>query len=56
MKAQKARCRVSGSGNIALNVSKELDASISGSGDIRYSGNPPSVRTKVSGSGDISSR
>lgn len=56
LKTQKARCRVSGSGNIALNVSKELDASISGSGDIRYSGNPPSVRTKVSGSGDISSR
>lgn len=56
LKAQKARCRVSGSGNIALNVAKELDASISGSGDIRYSGNPSSVRTKVSGSGDISSR
>jgi Putative auto-transporter adhesin, head GIN domain len=56
LKAQKARCRISGSGNLSLNVTKELDATISGSGDIRYSGNPPSVRTKVSGSGDISSK
>ena len=56
LKAQKASCRVSGSGDISLNVTKELDASVSGSGDIRYLGNPPSVRTRVSGSGDIKSR
>lgn len=56
LKAQKARCTVSGSGNIALNVSKELDATISGSGDIRYSGKPASVKTRVSGSGDIISK
>lgn len=56
LKAQKARCTVSGSGNISLNVAKELDATISGSGDIRYSGKPASVRTRVSGSGDIKSK
>ena len=56
LKAQKARCTVSGSGNISLNVSKELDATISGSGDISYSGKPASVRTRVSGSGDIKSK
>ncbi len=56
LKAQKARCTVSGSGNISLNVTKELDATISGSGDIRYSGKPASVKTRVSGSGDIISR
>jgi hypothetical protein len=56
LKAQKANCRVSGSGNISLNASKELDALISGSGDIRYSGSPASLRTRVSGSGDIKSR
>ncbi len=56
LKAQKAHCTVSGSGNISLNVTKELDATISGSGDIRYSGKPASVRTRVSGSGDIKSR
>ena len=56
LKAQKALCSVSGSGNISLNVTKELDATISGSGDIRYSGKPASVRTRVSGSGDIKAR
>ncbi len=56
LKAQKAHCTVSGSGNISLNVTKELDATISGSGDIRYSGKPASVRTRVSGSGDIISK
>ena len=56
LKAQKARCRVSGSGDISLNVSKELDATVSGSGDIRYVGKPASVRTRVSGSGDILSK
>ena len=56
LKAQKANCRVSGSGNISLYVSKELDASVSGSGDIRYSGKPATVRKRVSGSGDIVSR
>ena len=56
LKAQKARCTVSGSGNISLNVSKELDATVSGSGDISYSGKPSSVRTRVSGSGDIKSK
>ena len=56
LKAQKARCTVSGSGNISLNVSKELDATVSGSGDISYSGKPASVRTRVSGSGDIKAK
>jgi hypothetical protein len=56
LKATKAKCRISGSGDMTLNVSKELDAQISGSGDIRYSGNPSSVRTRVSGSGDIESK
>lgn len=56
LKAQKARCSVSGSGNISLNVSNELDAIISGSGDISYSGKPASVRTRVSGSGDIKAK
>lgn len=56
LKAQTARCRISGSGDITLNVAKELDASISGSGDIRYSGKPASVKSRVSGSGDIEAK
>ena len=56
LQAQKANCSISGSGNLSLNVSKEMDARISGSGDIRYSGNPASVKSKVSGSGEIKSK
>jgi hypothetical protein len=47
-----ANVRISGSGNMQLNVSRTLDASISGSGDIVYKGNP-SVTTNISGSGRV---
>ena len=53
--AQSIKCSVSGSGNINCNAQKALEAYVSGSGDIRYKGSPGSVKTKVSGSGDISS-
>ncbi len=56
LQAQSVRCRVSGSGNIACSAAKELDALISGSGDIMYSGKPASVKKKVSGSGSIESK
>ena len=46
-------CRITGSGNIQAFVTEKLIARISGSGDIRYKGNPESVDTKVTGSGDI---
>jgi Putative auto-transporter adhesin, head GIN domain len=53
LKTQKALCRVSGSGDITVNVKQVLEAYVSGSGDIKYSGSPASVKTKVTGSGDI---
>lgn len=53
LKAQSVACQVSGSGNINCNASKSLNALVSGSGDIRYKGKPESVKTKVSGTGDI---
>lgn len=53
LNAQSVKCGVSGSGNINCNASKSLEAAVSGSGDIKYSGNPSSVKTKVTGSGDI---
>lgn len=56
LKAQSVRCRVSGSGNVSCFAAKELDALVSGSGDIRYSGNPSNIKKKVSGSGDIEAR
>ena len=56
LKAQSVKCRVSGSGDVSCFAAKELDASVSGSGDVVYSGNPSSVKKKVSGSGDIEAR
>jgi hypothetical protein len=53
LKTQKAICRISGSGDIDCNVKQVLEAYVSGSGDIKYSGSPSSVKTRVTGSGDI---
>ncbi|MVN20407.1 head GIN domain-containing protein [Mucilaginibacter arboris] len=46
--------RVSGSGDANIYASERLDASVSGSGDIHYSGHPKSVSKVAHGSGDIS--
>lgn len=56
MEANRASAFVSGSGDIDLYVKESLEAGISGSGDITYSGNPEHVDQSVSGSGDIRSR
>jgi hypothetical protein len=56
LKVQSARCRISGSGNMSCFVAQELDASISGSGDVRYTGSPASVKKRVSGSGSVEAR
>lgn len=55
LKAEKADLKISGSGDMSISVEKELRARISGSGDIRYKGNPKIEDTKVSGSGSIRS-
>jgi len=44
---------ISGSGDASVYVTDKLDASVSGSGDISYSGSPKSVLKSKSGSGDI---
>jgi hypothetical protein len=52
-----SRCSalISGAGNIEVNVTQELDAVIAGTGNIIYSGNPPSVRQTVTGVGSVKS-
>jgi hypothetical protein len=52
--ARRVRAVVGGSGEIATTVSETLDATISGSGTIRYAGNPAHVSRRVTGSGIIS--
>ncbi|MCL2368706.1 MAG: DUF2807 domain-containing protein [Oscillospiraceae bacterium] len=53
---QNASARVSGSGEARLYVTETLDATVSGSGDIFYHGNPQTVTQRITGSGSISGR
>ena len=54
LKSEKAELKISGSGTIHANVANELVARISGSGNIKYKGNPRIEDVKVSGSGNVS--
>jgi hypothetical protein len=51
--AGRAKVRVSGAGHAEVTVASELDATVTGIGDIEYHGDP-SVRSDVSGLGDVS--
>ncbi len=55
LKTEKAELKISGSGSIGVSVEKELVARVSGSGNIKYKGQPRIEDIKVSGSGTISS-
>jgi hypothetical protein len=52
---QTNRCevRISGSGDVEINVLEELNANISGSGSVRYRGNPNRVNANSAGSGKV---
>ncbi len=50
----KCKINISGSGNAKLDVGSALNASIDGSGIIKYTGNPQKVKSEISGSGSIS--
>lgn len=52
--ARDATASIDGSGSIVLSATHGLDASISGSGTILYTGNPAQVIKSVTGSGTIS--
>jgi hypothetical protein len=53
LKASSVRVKVSGSGNARVYASDSLEAGVSGSGSIRYSGNPAQINKNVTGSGSI---
>lgn len=53
LKSSFAKIKISGSGNASVAVSEELDARVSGSGDIRFAGNPQKQIIKTTGSGSI---
>ena len=51
--SERCTARVSGMGNCEVNVTKELDASVSGMGKITYAGDPSEVHRNVSGMGTV---
>lgn len=51
--AKTAEVKIVGSGNARLQVSERLSASVAGSGNVIYSGNPSTVEKSVAGSGRI---
>lgn len=53
MESEEYYISISGSGNCKINVSKAIDARVSGSGRIYYTGNPDKVHSKISGSGSV---
>lgn len=55
LRTAKADVTISGSGDVEVTAMEELKARVSGSGDIKYNGNPKKQDFKTSGSGSISS-
>lgn len=54
LKAERVDASVTGSGDVKVSVNKELNARVSGSGDVNYRGNPGKQNFKTSGSGSVS--
>ncbi|RMG28414.1 MAG: DUF2807 domain-containing protein [Bacteroidetes bacterium] len=54
LECEQTEAHISGSGNIDVVANEELNARITGSGNIRYRGEAPRTYTKTSGSGSIS--
>lgn len=50
---EKTKVSISGAGSAKVHVTDALDASVSGVGSIRYSGEPKHIRTSTSGAGSI---
>jgi hypothetical protein len=53
VKSKTVEADISGSGDISCHADEALDAHSSGSGNITYSGNAASVKSKASGSGSV---
>lgn len=53
LQAEKCYVRITGSGDVQINVTKELQADITGSGSVSYRGNPSIVNSNSAGSGKV---
>ncbi len=54
LSADNVEATISGSADVKVTANEMLVARVSGSGDIRYRGNPKKIDSKASGSGEIS--
>jgi hypothetical protein len=54
LKSKSVSALISGSGSISCHTDESLDAEVTGSGNINYSGNATAIKSHSSGSGDIS--
>ncbi|MGW9685904.1 head GIN domain-containing protein [Flagellimonas sp. 2504JD1-5] len=54
LEAENVSAQVSGSADVRVTANQSINAQVSGSGDIHYRGNPEKIKSKASGSGDIS--
>ena len=54
LKAEKAIININGSGDVSAYVTKDVDVSIAGSGDVTIKGNPKKIKQKINGSGRVS--
>jgi hypothetical protein len=53
LEALSTMIEISGSGDAKVNVKEKLMIKVDGSGDVMYIGEPPLIRTKINGSGDV---
>lgn len=53
LKSTSSTVSITGSGKSTINVSEQLDVSITGSGDVQYVGEPAKLKTNITGSGNI---
>ena len=51
--AQQTVVNIEGSGNAEVTVLQNLNATIKGSGNVYYKGNPASINSKITGSGQV---
>lgn len=56
LEAAEANVNIRGTGSVEVNVTKKLDATISGTGSITYTGDPSIVNPKIFGIGSISKK
>jgi Putative auto-transporter adhesin, head GIN domain len=54
LESKEVKIDVGGAGSAIVNVSDELDAKVSGSGSVKYMGDPTTVKQDVSGAGRVS--